>query len=297
MSFKKSWKAYLDWLKPRAPELVSTLLPGFDESTLLYLEEGFGFTFPPDVREYFQLCGGQAEEAPDGLLELFLLSKEGILDEWQRLGEMLSDFHRTPGAEIVHEAFHGPVRHLAGNRGWIPFATDHGGHLLMFDLDPDHGGSIGQVLSADYNEQEMRVVAASLSEFVSSHLERLKSGEITLEVAEVLRTHLEVSLPIDSPVEGSPGLVPYTIDPEEVEIPVLSVPLEAGYCFKIEGDWDIEEASLLDRKGQLIPYDTFSYQTDDGLVVWIAPAPVGPTSTSAAKRLCLDLLQRVVLKP
>ena len=177
MDFETVWHNFLNWLRTDVPELKESLLPGMNEAEVRYLEEGFGHPFPPAMKSFLMACGGQARGARIGLFDSFMLDQSGILDEWQKLGEMATEFANNPNAHIDHEAYFGPVQHLPGCRGWIPFAADFGEEVLYFDLEPAVGGQVGQILRADYGNQRLEVAAPGIVEFIQMRWEALRNPE------------------------------------------------------------------------------------------------------------------------
>lgn len=193
------WKRLSDWLQVNSPPTFETLRPGAGEERIRYLEEGFGFHFPPPIRTFFGLVEGQGTDAPCGLFEGWsLLNFEELLQEWEALGDALTS---APTAEAI--AFHGPLKRVYATRGWIPFATDFGGGLLCFDLEPGLGGQVGQILELDHEGSHRRVLAPSLELFLEKMITDLESGRTLLDDA----VYRPESVRIDGAAQLRPGNV------------------------------------------------------------------------------------------
>ena len=59
--------------------------------------------------------------------------------------------------------------------GWIPFAANWTGDHLFIDLAPGSGGTAGQIISMDHEENTHHLIASSLSAFFKLVVEALGS--------------------------------------------------------------------------------------------------------------------------
>ncbi|MCA9794283.1 MAG: SMI1/KNR4 family protein, partial [Candidatus Eremiobacteraeota bacterium] len=153
------------------------LRPGAASAEIEYMESGFGFAFPPTVRDFFSLQQGQAETASQPLLGLWwTLSFEESLECWTRMGNLAS------GQSVAREQLEcsGPLQPALGLRGWIPMARHGISRLLCFDLEPAEGGLKGQLIEVDLGGLTRRLVAPSLEEFLEELLESQPSQTTAL---------------------------------------------------------------------------------------------------------------------
>ncbi|KAJ6547034.1 hypothetical protein B0H19DRAFT_1379391 [Mycena capillaripes] len=130
-----TWTRLRAWLAREYPELV-------------------WLRAPPVVRESYLAVDGQEAESAAGCAEglffgLTLLPLEDVLEEWRFWREVDDD--PSTGANLqLRESMKsiptGWVRKEYSQRGWIPLIADKAGNYVGIDLNPDEGGSIGQVI-------------------------------------------------------------------------------------------------------------------------------------------------------
>ena len=86
------------------------------------------------------------------------------------------------------------MRNVPASPGWIPFASDSCGNFLCIDVDPDHGGSVGQVIEVAYDLSRLKVIASSLADYLDTLIANVSSvsdglDEAITSISRILREH------------------------------------------------------------------------------------------------------------
>lgn len=149
-----TWNRIKIWLAREYPELGDTLNYGILPQDLAQIEMQFGFALPQAIRESYGVVDGQEAESSAGCSEglffgLSLLPLEDVLEEWRFWREVDDDV--TTGAnprlrDLMRSIPDGWIRKEYSQRGWIPLVADKAGNYIGVDLNPEEGGSVGQVI-------------------------------------------------------------------------------------------------------------------------------------------------------
>lgn len=98
------------------------------------------------------------------------------MDEWSIWEELRRDQFVPEGNDCA------PIGPIRGDEwwrlGWIPFCGDGGGNHLCVDMDPDKGGTPGQVLTMWHDDATRVFVTPSLTEFIELIANRAEKGEL-----------------------------------------------------------------------------------------------------------------------
>ncbi|KAI0035939.1 hypothetical protein K488DRAFT_42234 [Vararia minispora EC-137] len=151
---EQTWNRLRAWLSNEYPELGDTLNYGILPQDLAQIEMQFGFALPQAVRDSYLVVDGQEPESSAACSEglffgLYLLPLEEVYDEWRFWREVDSDPNtggHSPLRNAMQSVPSGWVRREYSNRGWIPLVSDKAGNYIGVDVNPDEGGSIGQVI-------------------------------------------------------------------------------------------------------------------------------------------------------
>ncbi len=151
------------------------LQPGASEKELVDLERHLGVALPELLKAMLRIHDGQT-----GFGLLFgvqMLSTQGIRstwDEWRSLeeDELNKEFEwnmasRPPGA----------VKPMYTNSRWIALSHDAGGNHMGLDFDPDHGGTVGQMIAFGGDEDTKILLAPEISPFLVHAIEWLKQAD------------------------------------------------------------------------------------------------------------------------
>ncbi|KAJ7461018.1 hypothetical protein B0H11DRAFT_2057828 [Mycena galericulata] len=185
-----TWARLRGWLAREYPELGDTLNYGILPQDLAQIETQFGFDLPPVVRESYLATDGQEAESSAGCSEglffgLTLLPLEDVLEEWQfwrEVDEDPSTGANTNLRESMRSIPTGWVRKEYSQRGWIPLIADKAGNYVGVDLNPDDGGSVGQVIvfGRDFDTKVVLWTGdgpAGWAKWLACFVDDLESGE------------------------------------------------------------------------------------------------------------------------
>ncbi|KAH9043152.1 hypothetical protein EDB85DRAFT_2081183 [Lactarius pseudohatsudake] len=153
-SLEQTWTRIRSWLSVEYPELGDTLNYGILPQDLANIEMQFGFSLPQVIRESYLVVDGQEPESSAGCSDglffgLHLLPLDEVLDEWRFWREVDDD--PNTGAhpqlrEVMQSVPPNWIRKEYSQRGWIPLISDKTGNYVGVDLNPEKGGSVGQVI-------------------------------------------------------------------------------------------------------------------------------------------------------
>lgn len=220
------WEELMSWLERHSPTLKQTLAPGAEPQQIYQFERRFGRPLPRTIRCFFGLQQGQTEDAPCGLFDHWELLSLGAIRELWEASVWGNDEEDQDLVEVQ-----GPVKPVVVNPLWLPFAHDHSGNCLCFDLDPAAGGQVGQVIEVFFDTFERRVLALGLDAYLEDLVHRLESGQLLLEdaalVAEEYWLEGFTERAIGERIEPLPlahlGVTIVRAEPADVEIPEQSV--------------------------------------------------------------------------
>ncbi|KAJ7168192.1 hypothetical protein C8R43DRAFT_983381 [Mycena crocata] len=185
-----TWNRLRAWLAREYPELGDTLNYGIMPEDLAQLEMQFGLDLPPVVRESYLVVDGQEAESAAGCAEglffgLTLLPMEDVLEEWRFWREVDDDPSTGANAQLrdsMQSIPTGWVRKEYSQRGWIPLIADKAGNYVGVDLNPDEGGSMGQVIVFG-RDFDTKIVLwngdgpAGWAKWLACFVEELENGE------------------------------------------------------------------------------------------------------------------------
>jgi cell wall assembly regulator SMI1 len=172
------WDRLETYLKQHAQKMFDGLAPGAEETEIANFEATVGYQLPDDVRQSLRRHNGQRYE--DG----YVIGGSLIPDCWalQSIGGMLGEWeeHRANSEDLGDqrdpEVGNPGVKPLFLNAAWIPFACDVGGNSLCIDLDPDEGGTSGQIIEFDHEGDSPTRFAANFRSLLTSLIEGLETG-------------------------------------------------------------------------------------------------------------------------
>jgi cell wall assembly regulator SMI1 len=174
----KLWRQLTEALARVDPMIVDDLCPAADDAAIERLRAGLTVPLPAEMEALYRVNNGEGRLGlgRESAVELFWVSEpthvHGRVGYYfmpiDGIDGVITDFRSLPAPHAKWEEHHGPVR-PASDR-WIPFAKDFGGNFLCIDLDPDVGGTPGQVIELVFDESRRKVVSSSLEEFLASLL-------------------------------------------------------------------------------------------------------------------------------
>jgi len=171
-----AWVALDDWLSRRAKRIRRSLAPGASDAEIGAVEARLGFDLPEDVRTSYRIHNGgeesdlfPASEAED--MGYSLIPLEEIVEHWEGNWQYNSGYE--PDAFDVDPG----VRSVYWDPKWVPLATNGGGDYHCVDLNPDEGGTVGQVIEFLHETNERRLLASSWTAWLRSLADGLESKQ------------------------------------------------------------------------------------------------------------------------
>jgi len=172
--FDTAWDRYVVAIEKGYRLFRMHLGKGASPASVAAAEKAIGVALPEDLRHL--LCRHSCGDYCFVLPGWDLFSPERIVTEW-RVWEELRRDQFVPDGETCD-----PQGPILGNEwwrlGWIPFCGDGGGNHLCVDMDPDTGGTSGQVISMWHDASERQLIAPSLTEFIEIIANDAEAGEL-----------------------------------------------------------------------------------------------------------------------
>ena len=171
----KLWRQLIEALARVDPTIVDDLYPAADDAAIERLRAGLTVPLPAEMEALYRANNGEGRLGRESEPELFWVSEpthvHGRVGYYfmpiDGIDGVITEFRSLPAPQAKWEQHHGPVR-PASDR-WIPFAKDFGGNFLCIDLDPDVGGTPGQVIELVFDESRRKVVSKEFLASLLSH--------------------------------------------------------------------------------------------------------------------------------
>jgi cell wall assembly regulator SMI1 len=204
----QSWAKLKSILGERDPRTLDNLYPGADDAAVDRLRALLAVLLPAELEALYRMNDGEGRlyefvegqfekftlpfftvpepAAYSGISEYSFMRMHGLDCAFHSISETLEQFaeiggfspeQRYPRIDGLDWTEHkGAVRNVPASPGWIPFARDSAGNFLCVDVDPDQGGSIGQVIEVAYDDGRLRVLASSLADYLDTLVARVSAG-------------------------------------------------------------------------------------------------------------------------
>ncbi|AIQ53951.1 SMI1/KNR4 family protein [Paenibacillus sp. FSL R7-0331] len=167
----------IEALKAYIPEVEELLNPGVEEAQIMEAENRIGFPFPDDFKKLYMKHNGEGDQVM-GVMAGF---------SWHILPN--GNNWRNPSLNII-SGKPDAIKEGGYRKGWVPFADDGGGSVLIMDLEPGEKGTYSQVISLDRNTNISYVLAESFGQFVESIAAQLRTGDLEpKETEDVIFVH------------------------------------------------------------------------------------------------------------
>ena len=182
------WAEYTAWLAKNAPEAFANLAPSAAADELKALADAVG---PPLPDEFVTLLGiNNGQRDPNGccvLPGLEFLSTTRIIEEWQQWQEFregetpdglesLDDYARALDPGVLDKYTHA---------GWVPAFKDGGrADYVGFDMAPDVGGTVGQVINFGRDEDKHFIAFPALAALLAFWVALVQEGDCRVEHAD-----------------------------------------------------------------------------------------------------------------
>ena len=163
--------AYLVQQKSKDQILVS----GASDEEISKIEKKMELEFPNNLREMYKRSNGQKEGTVTVFKDNQWVSLDRLLDMWNELKGAAAD--EELNSQMTSK---GPVKPMFFNQKWIPaFWWDNG--CIVIDMDPDEGGTPGQIVDVWYENDERKVLAKSVTDFIDSIKSNIVTGIVQFD--------------------------------------------------------------------------------------------------------------------
>jgi cell wall assembly regulator SMI1 len=198
------WTAWIDLLEASDFTIRAVLQPPATNAALHILEMVTGLTLTDEIRAFYQINNGQrqrptlgmirdgqAEPLPPGAVPLFgfyeFLDTEAAARSWTGWKEIADDQGEDGMAEMAEPVTVSEPQKVKREYwipGWLPFTLDGGGNSLAFDLDPEPGGTAGQVIVIGSDEDHRHVLASGIGELLERLIDAWQDGRFEIETQD-----------------------------------------------------------------------------------------------------------------
>ena len=176
---KELWDKLKLNLRPLIPELDSVLNKGITLTQKISLEQKLGVSLPIDFIEFYQCHNGQSSDHPYIIFCEELLSFERIEFEWS-VWQGLLNTNAIKNEPNPHLNFSDAgIKNNHWNSKWIPITYDGSGNHICLDLDPDVGGTYGQIIRFWHDDPVRTLEADSFKGWICNYVDKLSVGEMT----------------------------------------------------------------------------------------------------------------------
>jgi len=151
------------------------LQPGASEKALIDLEHHLGVALPELLKAMLRIHDGQT--AFGVLFGMQMLSTQGIRSTWDGWRSIEEDELNKEFAWNMASRPPGAVKPMYTNPHWIALSRDAGGNHMGLDFDPDHSGSVGQMIVFGRDEDTKILLAPDISPFLLHAIEWLKQAD------------------------------------------------------------------------------------------------------------------------
>ena len=176
IDFTEAWATWRQFHNDHGFVIDQFLHPPATNTDLDAIEADIGFELPDDLRSLWRYADGQLnsigiESTGTGTVISpvfgsydFMPSASALAAYHQWL--QIHEEHGTSMDDGITRREGNPVHAAYWIPGWLPFAIDGGGNSYAVDLSPAFGGTYGQVILIGPDEDERRVLAATIAEWL-----------------------------------------------------------------------------------------------------------------------------------
>jgi cell wall assembly regulator SMI1 len=175
----KAWPRIIRWYTRNVQGKEWRAANGAREEEIQQVESIVGLHFPADLRQSYRLHNGSRDQVlfPYGF---HLLSLDGIVAQW-KMWLSLVQAGTFASAKPVPT---GPIKQIWWNPKWIPLTHNAGGDHQCSDMDPDKGGTVGQIIKFSHEVGPQRVLANSFTRWLTEFADELESGRYRFDEDE-----------------------------------------------------------------------------------------------------------------
>jgi cell wall assembly regulator SMI1 len=198
------WTTWIDLLEASGFAVRAVLRPPATNAELDILEMVTGLRLTDEIRAFYHLNDGQrarptlgmirdgtAEPWPSAAVPTFgfysFLDTQAAASSWTGWKDVAHD-QGADGMAAMAEPVTVPepdkVKREYWIPGWLPFTLDGGGNSLAFDLDPEPGGTVGQVIIIGSDEDDRHVLGSGIGDFLQRLIDAWRAGQYEIETDE-----------------------------------------------------------------------------------------------------------------
>lgn len=173
----KNLEKYLSEIKKMLPDIEDRLNSGTSEQQLRNLYLKMGCEIPEELRSlYLRFNGEDLAKAPCFFAGLQFLPVQKVRLEL--------DFFQSAEAELTAMGTKAIREKPMCKLNWIPFAFDSSRAWLAMDLSPAEGGTVGQIITVDYDGNCCYLLADSLDDLLGKMTLWLQKGILTVNTED-----------------------------------------------------------------------------------------------------------------
>jgi cell wall assembly regulator SMI1 len=178
------WSKLEIWLAANAPAIRENLNEGASKNQISRLEKRLGVDLPEDYKVFLQRCNGRMGGEVYWFYESDLLSIKGVISTWELWNDMIADEPRSFKTSKIKSDL--GIRREWWNPKWIPITYGSKSDDLYIDLDPDKGGTPGQIISVHFDSPKRELKHPSFTDW----LEHVLTGVETCQIVYDAKEHL-----------------------------------------------------------------------------------------------------------
>lgn len=175
-AMKKTFEIFCAGIKEIYPK-VKLEQEMVSEQHILEIEQQMKVHFNDELKQWFQIIG-EANFALKGFLSgMEIYSIDEMFDDWKSWREFDKD------KELNNPIYYssnpeGAIKCQYTNPNWIPLGHDYSSNYIGVDLDPAANGVIGQIIDFGRDEDDKKVIAKSIKEYLLLLIENQDKMEI-----------------------------------------------------------------------------------------------------------------------
>ncbi|MBD2037899.1 SMI1/KNR4 family protein [Leptolyngbya sp. FACHB-321] len=168
---RTTWERIDHWLAINAPQVLEQLNPGATAKEIAQTEAFWGISFPDDFKLSYRLHNGQDEDAYSLFPNLQFLPLESMIEMSETWQECTDENFSCAPEDIAEGIWNG-----WWHPHWLPFTYESNGACECVDLAPAAGGTVGQVITVEWQEAGRWLVAPSFRAYLETFAEALERG-------------------------------------------------------------------------------------------------------------------------
>jgi cell wall assembly regulator SMI1 len=160
--------------KEKSPNLIIELNEGAKKSDIFTLQKIINKKLPSDFVQFYSHYNGFSINSPRLFNGLRILT----IVQWQSMNEIKnSGAFVKDGKEILADTDK-KIKNNWWNENWLPITDNLSGDYTILDLDPNEGGTYGQIFEFWHDPSYRNVLASSLKKFIEQATIDIKNNKL-----------------------------------------------------------------------------------------------------------------------